>query len=115
MEKREKNRANLPILGAIAGDIIGSVYEWDRIKHEAFPLFCDESNFTDDTVMTIAVADTLIRKENFTETLHRWGNKYPHSGYGGMFHQWLQKGRSEAIQQLWQRLCHEGKSSGMHV
>lgn len=51
--------------GAIAGDIIGSVYEFDNIKTTDFPLFTDESDYTDDTIMTVAVADWLLNGETW--------------------------------------------------
>ena len=84
--------------GAILGDIIGSPYEFDRgTKTKDFPLFSEESEFTDDTVMTIAVADAflgmprdeeLLRKR-LIEALHMYGKLYPHAGYGGRFLTWL--------------------------
>ncbi len=79
----------LPILGAIAGDIIGSVYEWNRIKRKDFPLIRDDCFFTDDTVMTIAVAEWLTTSGELAAILQRWGNAYPNAGYGGFFRQWL--------------------------
>ena len=79
----------LPIVGAIAGDIIGSVYEWERIKTKNFPLFQEECSFTDDTVMTIAVADALISGTDIGGTMRDWGKRYPYKGYGGMFARWL--------------------------
>ena len=84
--------------GAILGDIIGSPYEFDRgEKTKAFPLFSGKSRFTDDTVMTIAVADALLRVLRdydsigavVISSLQHWGRKYPHAGYGGMFREWL--------------------------
>ena len=77
------------MLGAIAGDVIGSVYEWKQIKHTDFPLFIPESRFTDDTVMTVAVADSIINKRDYAPTLQDYGRRYPHAGYGGMFMRWL--------------------------
>lgn len=88
------------MFGAILGDIIGSPYEFDRgNKSKDFPLFDDECEFTDDTVMTIAVADGLMRagieavdneiKESIIDALHYWGEKYPNAGYGSRFSVWL--------------------------
>jgi ADP-ribosylglycohydrolase len=54
------------MLGAIIGDIVGSVYEWHNIKTKDFPLFRDDCFFTDDTVMTIAVADAIMNGEKVT-------------------------------------------------
>ena len=89
--------------GAILGDMIGAPYEFDRGgKTKDFPLFSDESEFTDDTVMTIAVADALLGtperaeetviRENLIDSMHHWGEVYPDAGYGGMFHRWLHEG-----------------------
>ena len=85
--------------GAILGDIIGSPYEFDMgNKTKDFPLFSEYSEFTDDTVMTIAVCDALLRvSDGKTETIEKtvvgsmkkWGRKYPDAGYGSMFSQWL--------------------------
>jgi len=80
---------SIPIVGAIAGDIIGSVYEWNNIKTTEFPLFSKESDFTDDTVLTIAIADSLISKKDFSDTLLTYGRKYTNRGYGGKFNIWL--------------------------
>jgi ADP-ribosylglycohydrolase len=85
--------------GAILGDMIGSPYEFDLSgKTKDFPLFIPGSRFTDDTVMTVAVAealmDTLGQGEEeilraLTESMRRWGRRYPAAGYGGRFDQWL--------------------------
>ena len=87
------------MLGAILGDIVGSPYEFDHnnYKHKDFPLLSEKSHFTDDTVMTVAVAQGLMAGQGdapktFAEVQHemrRWGRAYPHAGYGGMFRRWL--------------------------
>ena len=81
------------IIGAIAGDIIGSVYEFHPIKTKEFPLFRKRSTFTDDTIMTLAVAKWLLNdknsKEELVKQLQYFGNKYPYGGYGRMFKNWL--------------------------
>lgn len=87
------------MLGAILGDIVGSPYEFDHnnYKHKDFPLLSEKSHFTDDTVMTVAVARGLIAgkgipERTFEETkseMRIWGETYPHAGYGGMFRRWL--------------------------
>jgi len=77
------------MLGAIAGDIIGSAFEWNNIKTTDFPLFSDRSHFTDDTVMTVAVADCLMNKKDYFSTFKENGQKYPDAGYGDNFRQWL--------------------------
>jgi ADP-ribosylglycohydrolase len=77
------------MLGAIIGDIVGSRFEFEGFKSKEFELFTDESTFTDDTVMTIAVASTLLAGSDPASTLRIWGGKYPDRGYGGMFDGWL--------------------------
>lgn len=87
------------MIGAIMGDMIGAPYEFDRSpKTKEFPLFSDCSEFTDDSVMTIAVAEALMNslgrtddeiKAALVESMKKWGKIYPDAGYGGMFYQWL--------------------------
>jgi ADP-ribosylglycohydrolase len=77
------------MLGAIAGDIIGSVYEWANIKTTEFPLFNDKGFFTDDSVLTIALADAITNDRNYADVMREYGKKYPNAGYGGYFRQWL--------------------------
>lgn len=84
------------MIGAVIGDTVGSVYEFNNIKTTEFPLFDSESNFTDDSVMTFAVADWLLRDNNHTpkkliDTFVWFANQYPcpMGGYGGSFHNWL--------------------------
>lgn len=77
------------MLGAIAGDIIGSVYEFASFKKYDFPLFSDDSFFTDDSVLTVAVADALINNLDITKTLKAYALQYPNRGYGGSFYKWI--------------------------
>lgn len=79
------------MIGAILGDIIGSVYEFNNIKRKDFPLFRKDSSYTDDTIMTVAIADWLLHGGNLVKVLQHYGNKYPcpMGGYGGFFAQWL--------------------------
>ena len=88
--------------GAILGDMIGSPYEFDQgNKSKVFPLFTGESHFTDDTVMTIAVAEALMKtagdpddgvvRQALVDRLQYWGRKYPDAGYGARFTGWLQQ------------------------
>ena len=81
------------IIGAIAGDIIGSTHEFKPIKTKEFSLFNKKSSFTDDTIMTLAVAKWLLKDKNSKEELVRqlqdFGNRYPKGGYGRMFNNWL--------------------------
>lgn len=88
-----KDSTIYPCLGAIIGDTVGSVYEFDNIKTTTFPMFQELSRPTDDSVMTIAVADWLTStdrtEEQLVETMVKWGQKYPYAGYGGVFCSWL--------------------------
>ncbi len=77
------------MLGAIAGDIIGSVYEQYPIKTMEFPLFQSRSRFTDDTVLTVAIASSILEKVDYAASLRAFGRKYPNAGYGGAFYKWL--------------------------
>ena len=80
------------MLGAIIGDIVGSVYEWHNIKTKDFPLFREDCFFTDDTVMTCAVADAILNggeEDKFIDSMKKFGGMYPDAGYGGRFGSWL--------------------------
>ena len=80
------------MLGAIVGDIVGSVYEWNNIKTKDFPLFREDCFFTDDTVMTCAVAEAVMnggKKDDFIDAMKKYGEMYPDAGYGGRFYTWL--------------------------
>jgi len=77
------------MIGAIAGDIIGSVYEHNQIKTTEFPLFSRHSTFTDDTVLTVAVAGAILISGDYGNCIKNLGRKYPHAGYGGSFIGWL--------------------------
>ena len=80
------------MMGAIVGDIVGSVYEWNNIKTKEFPLFRDDCFFTDDTVMTCAVAEAVMnggQRDDFIDAMKNYGPMYPDSGYGGRFGAWL--------------------------
>jgi ADP-ribosylglycohydrolase len=78
------------MIGAIAGDIIGSVYEHHPIKTKDFPLFHLQCGFTDDTVLTIAIAKAILADRNYLQVVWEMGRKYPYAGYGASFIQWLQ-------------------------
>lgn len=78
------------MLGAIAGDIIGSIYERYPIKTKDFPLFDHRCCFTDDTVLTIGVANAILSGQPYLHCLWEIGRKYPGAGYGGSFIRWLQ-------------------------
>jgi len=77
------------MLGAIAGDIIGSTYEFGYMKDYDFHLFPEGSKFTDDTVLTIAVADCLLNNKKYDVTLWGYANEYRGRGYGGRFMNWI--------------------------
>ena len=80
------------MLGAIAGDVIGSVHEFVATKTTDFELFVERSRFTDDTVLAVAVADCLLHGLDYVDTFHAYGKAYPAAGYGLRFHQWLLNG-----------------------
>lgn len=87
--KEEKKMKKTTIMGAIAGDVIGSIYEFHPTKNKDFKLFRTFQNFTDDTVMTIAVADWILTGNSLTHTMQDYGCRYPDAGYGGGFRNWL--------------------------
>jgi len=76
------------MLGAIVGDIVGSIYEFNNHKSKDFPLFQDRCEFTDDTILTIATADALIDGWDFSSKYRSYGKRYP-SSYGGYFRNWI--------------------------
>ena len=90
------------MLGAILGDIIGSPYEFDcGDKSKDFPLFIDKCEYTDDSVMTAAVADALMAVQSddsddairakLVERMQHWGKTYPNAGYGSRFYWWIKE------------------------
>jgi ADP-ribosylglycohydrolase len=83
------------MIGAIAGDVIGSVHEASATKTKRFQLFTAESCFTDDTVLTVAVAEVLLTDGDYTRTFHRYFRSYPDAGYGGQFKLWCELRRTE--------------------
>ena len=105
------------MVGAIYGDIVGSVFEFNDIKTKDFEMFCEKSSFTDDTVMTLAVSNALLIfddmtregncfdapsrnnlnyfKEILIKEMHTLGEKYPNAGYGGHFRFWLREKQTE--------------------
>lgn len=83
------------MIGAIIGDIVGSVYEWNNIKTKDFKLFNSRCFFTDDTVMTLAIAEGLMNggsANSFIKAMKKYGRMYPDAGYGGHFCSWLSSG-----------------------
>ena len=76
------------MIGAIAGDVIGSVHEYTATKTKDFPLIDPRCFFTDDTVLTIALADALLHELDYAVTLKLYYRRYPDAGYGSAFHDW---------------------------
>ncbi|AVR44759.1 hypothetical protein C7S20_05480 [Christiangramia fulva] len=77
------------MIGSIIGDIVGSVFEHKNIKTTDFRLFNFGARFTDDTVLTIAIADAILNDLPYGISLRKWGQKYPGRGYGNQFGTWL--------------------------
>ena len=82
------------MLGAVFGDIVGSAYEWDNVKTKDFPLRTPNTRYTDDSVMTLAVAQWLMEDPEHTEaglikTMQRFGRRHYKAGYGGRFREWI--------------------------
>jgi len=103
------------MIGAIVGDIVGSVYEGSNIKTTKFPFFNEFCFFTDDTVLTIAVADAILeggtqldRHELYVDKFHDYFCLYPDAGYGDTFFRWADR-RQRAPYGSW------GKGSAMRV
>jgi len=79
------------MLGAIAGDVIGSIYENRGLKHKDFALFRPQSTYTDDTVLTLAVADAVLHGSSYVASIKSYAKRYPMRGYGPMFIMWMQR------------------------
>ncbi|TRO66971.1 ADP-ribosylglycohydrolase family protein [Christiangramia sabulilitoris] len=78
------------MIGAIIGDIVGSVFEGKNVKSTEIELMNFGSRITDDSVLTIAVADALLKDGNYEKSLLKWAWKYPWAGYGRSFREWMQ-------------------------
>jgi len=96
------------MLGAIAGDVIGSVHERSCTKTKDFPLFAPECRFTDDTVLTVAVADCLLHGRDYVDAFHDYFHAYPDAGFGGGFLRWAGASLREPYQSF-------GNGSAMRV
>ena len=96
------------MLGAIAGDVIGSRFEHAGIKSKHFDLFNQQSAFTDDTVHTVALADSILHKVPFLDKLREYFQYYPSAGYGGRFRRWAQSPTPQPYQSY-------GNGSAMRV
>ena len=77
------------IIGAISGDTIGSVFEWHNVKSLDFDLFCPNSRFTDDSVLTLATMHALLNDGDYAKAYYAFGKKFPNAGYGHSFRRWL--------------------------
>lgn len=87
---------NNRIIGAIIGDIVGSTYEFvDKIPKK-FKLFRSGCTFTDDSVLTIAIADALLHNRPFADTIWEWGSKYTNAGFGRSFKEWKKRRKIDA-------------------
>lgn len=80
------------MIGAIVGDIVGSIYEFNNHRSKEFPLFGEFSAFTDDSLCTIAIADCLMNDGDPATYLRNWGLKYINLGYGDHYRRWLKRG-----------------------
>ena len=79
------------MLGTLAGDIVGSIYEWHNIKTVCFPLFQEQCHFTDDSVLTVALAESILTGEGYACLMKRYCRRYPEAGYGGRFLDWANR------------------------
>ncbi|MDX9905568.1 MAG: ADP-ribosylglycohydrolase family protein [Bacteroidales bacterium] len=89
MEEKTASSSPRLILGAVTGDIIGSVFEWDNVKTTDFPLFTSRTDFTDDSVLTIATMDSILSGIDYTRAYQSYARQYPGRGYGGFFSSWI--------------------------
>lgn len=76
------------MIGALTGDIIGSVYEWHNIKTKRFKLFSPRCEFTDDSVLTVALAEAILNGEDYVILMKRYYRRHPDGGYGEAFQEW---------------------------
>jgi len=77
------------LFGAIAGDMIGFRFEWNKCTDPNFVLFTQKPHFTDDTVLTVAVADAILTQRGYGEVIVEYARRYPKAGYGSFFRRWL--------------------------
>ena len=77
------------MIGAIIGDVVGSVYEFNNHRSKEFPLFQAKSDFTDDSVLTFATAKILLDGGDYAATYQQFARAYPNRGYGGRFGRWI--------------------------
>lgn len=88
------------MIGAVVGDIIGSVYEFMSTKDTDFPLFTDATAFTDDTVLSVAVADCILSGASYVDKFHEYSRAYPNRIYGASYWHWIESGNREPYNSL---------------
>ena len=96
------------MFGAIAGDVIGSVYERFPVRSTEFPLFPRRARFTDDSVLTLATAEAILEGGDYRGAYRSWGRRYPAAGYGPGFKRWLKQDDPPALGSM-------GNGSAMRV
>jgi ADP-ribosylglycohydrolase len=92
----KKSIRGAAMIGAIAGDIIGSIYEHSAIKTKDFTLLDSRCAFTDDTVLTVAVAETILSGGAYVDWIRTIARRYPDAGYGESFYRWMRSRRGRA-------------------
>ena len=97
-----------PIIGTIIGDIIGSRFEKQNIKSKKFDLFTEDSVFTDDTVLTMAILKAIKNDKSYLDMVIDFSERYPNRGYGGRFKEWLEGDTSKGYNSF-------GNGSAMRV
>ena len=85
----------MDLIGAIFGDIVGSLYEWNNIKTTKFEIFNPEAFFTDDSVLTIALAESILSGTDYNKNIKKFFNLYPDESYGTSFRHWVSSEYSE--------------------
>lgn len=93
-KRRRQIEGRNSMYGAVIGDVVGSRFEFDNIKTKKFTLVTKDSEFTDDTICTVAIMDWIPHSKNHSKEevashLRKWCRKYPNSGFGGLFHRWF--------------------------
>jgi len=78
------------MIGSLTGDIVGSIYEWDNLKSTEFPLFSENCFFTDDSVLTVALAESILTGQRYCSLLKEYYLRYPDAGFGGRFLDWAE-------------------------
>ncbi|MBR5925226.1 MAG: ADP-ribosylglycohydrolase family protein, partial [Bacteroidales bacterium] len=97
------------IIGAVIGDIVGSGHEFKKkIPKYSCKLFCADSTFTDDSVLTIAIADALLHEKPFVDSLWEWAHRYPYAGWGKRFRKWLKGSKDVQLSSI-------GNGCGMRI